>query len=162
MASRKPPIDGGNCFARFGGAGSSDAFTRRVFSGGQAASGAGELLDDSRAGAAALPPGEPATAAGAESSSGFGFIVLFSCFSFACPCSKFVNSFFIFGQQSESSLFTPATSRRTSSTFALPSAIATRRPATSDSTDENSEPLLWYQVPTPFQMFISGLCISVH
>jgi hypothetical protein len=59
--------------------------------------------------------------------SGFGFIVLISCFSFA-------KSFCTFRPQSESSALRLAASHCKSSTFALPFAIAVRRLATSDPT----------------------------
>jgi hypothetical protein len=68
-----------------------------------------------------------ASAQGGAIGSGFDLIVLTSCPSFA-------KSVFTCGSQSESSAFRPAISHGTSSTFMLPSAIAVRRPAASDST----------------------------
>jgi hypothetical protein len=93
------------------------------------------LFEDFRSVRSAFGAGVPAeSAAGGAIGSGFGFVVLISCVRFVSSCSSFAKSFFLSGPQSDSSAFRPATSHCISLTFALPSAIAVRRPATFDST----------------------------
>jgi hypothetical protein len=121
----------------FGGAGGGDTSAalgigrnETVFAGSGSS-----LFEDFRAVGSAFGAGiMAACSAGQAFDSGFGFIVLTSCFSFAGSCSGFTKCFFISESQGESSAFRLACSHWTSSTVALPSAIAVRRPATSDST----------------------------